>query len=396
MKIVRTTGGPGRPWRAVAAGSLALLTLAACGSGGGGTSADGGLPQTIRIVSVNPETGPTSFAGLGAEEGYKVATKEINDTRFFGDSTLSVTYEDDKGEPVTAANKLSAAVSDRSVPAVFGSIATPSALAMSPIAQKAGLPIIYTQAGSDGVVVGDYTWRATPLMISFYPIMKKFVAEQGWKSLGIIYTTSSPTLIKIGSTVLPDLAKELGISVVGSVGTTPTTQDFSAPIAQILGAKPDGVAVIQTGASNVTAMTQLRQAGYTGPVLGNSGAGAGNLTPAGANGAGMVWPTDFSSLVSSPGSEKFSGLYRQMFGKEPTNYAAEAYDAAWFVARAIKAAGSTDRAKVKDAMVAAGKEPMSGALGDQLRWVDGTLQAPGVVVEWTGTAEKLLYNGKDV
>jgi branched-chain amino acid transport system substrate-binding protein len=374
-----------------------LVSMSACASSSGGDSSNSdGLPKTINIASVNPETGPTSFAGLGAEQGYKVAIKQINDEKFLGDTKLSVKFEDDKGEPVTGAGKLSSAVADRNVAAVFGSIATPSALAMSPIAQKAGMPIIFTQAGSDGVVLGDYTWRATPLMISFYPIVKKYIEEQGWKSIGIIYTSASPTLEKIGSKVLPDLADELGIKVAGSVGTTPTTQDFAAPISQILKRKPDGVAVIQIGAANATAMTQLRRAGYDGPVLGNSSAGAGNLKPAGGAGAGMVWPSDFQADVESSASEKFNELYKAMFKKAPTNYAAEAYDGAWFLARAIKAANSTDRSKIKDELVAEAEKPMSGALGDNLEWKDGTLQAPGVVIEWTGTAEKFLYKGSDL
>ena len=62
------------------------------------------------------------------------------------------------------------------------------AVAQSPaLVQKSGLPIIYTQAGSDGVVIGDYTYRATPLMREYYPIIKKFIQDKGYKSVGIVY-----------------------------------------------------------------------------------------------------------------------------------------------------------------------------------------------------------------
>ena len=55
---------------------------------------------------------------------------------------------------------------------------------MSPIAQKRSLPIVYTQAGSEGVVIGDYTYRATPLMSSYYPIIEEVHRGEGLKSIG--------------------------------------------------------------------------------------------------------------------------------------------------------------------------------------------------------------------
>ena len=134
-----------------------LLSVAACGggdsdSGGGGSASEGGsLPDTIKIAGINPETGPAAFAGLSAEKGYELAIKEINEQKFLGDSTtLEVTFTDTKGEIPTAASELSTAIADQSVSAVFGSVSSQEAVAQSPLAQNAGLPIIYTQAGSRG------------------------------------------------------------------------------------------------------------------------------------------------------------------------------------------------------------------------------------------------------
>lgn len=183
------------------------------------------------------------------------------------------------------------------------------------------------------------------------------------------------------------------MTVTGSVGVVGTTQDFSAPISQILSGKPDVVSILLVGASNPTAMKQLRQAGYTGDVLGNSGASAGNLKPAGADGAGMVWPVDFNYQMAAPSSQKFAKAYAAEYGEQPLNYAAEAYDAAWFLAKSIKQAGSADRAAIKDAMAVVAKEKFDGALGTGLTWQDRDLQVPGVVVRWNGTGENLLYEG---
>jgi branched-chain amino acid transport system substrate-binding protein len=388
-----------RSRRAVVALSTAglLLSVAACGGGSGssssgssGGSGGGSLPATIKVAGIEPETGPAAFAGLSAEKGYKLAVSQINDQKFLGDKTkLEVNFTDTKGQIPTAASAVSTAIADKTVAAAFGSVSSQEAVAQSPLAQQAGLPIIYTQAGSEGVVVGDYTYRATPLMSSYYGVLKDFVKKNGWKTVGVIYV-STPTLVEVATKSLP----ALGLDVVASVNNTPTTQDFAPAIAQVLAKKPDVVSILQVGAANPTAMTQLRQAGYTGTVLGNSGASAGNLKPAGANGKGMVWAVDFHREQTAASSQDFVKAYKAQYNEDPLNYAAEAYDAAWFLARSIKDVGSADRAKIKDGMKSVASKPFTGALGKDLAWKDQTIQVGGAAVQWDGTTDALLYAAK--
>ncbi|NEM05670.1 ABC transporter substrate-binding protein [Geodermatophilus normandii] len=382
--------------RAVLAGLTAavLMGTAACGGSddGGGGSADG-LPETIKLVSVNPTTGVVAFAGNAANQGYQLAIQEINDSDLLEGSQLELELVDTRSEPQTAAQEATTAIADSEVAAIFGSVSSNEAIAMSPLLQQRGLPVIYTQAGSDGVVVGDYTWRATPLMSSYYPILSRYVEEQGFSSLGVLYTSATPTLQEVGSETVPQMAEDLGIEITASIDIPATTQDYSAPISQVLESEPDAVVALLVGAANVTVMQQLRQAGYAGPVLGNSGASAGNLVPAGADGADMVWPVDFNFQQTAESSQAFVEAYRAEYGEDPLNYAAEAYDAAWFLARSIAAAGSADREAIKDAMVAQAEETFDGALGEGLSWEDGTIVVPGVVVRWTGDGEELLYEG---
>ena len=389
MKISRSR-------RAVVALSTAglLLSVAACGgdsgggdTGGGGGSEGGSLPDVINFVSINPETGPAAFAGLSAEDGFRLAIKEINEQGFLGDNTtIEVEFKDTQGQIPTAASELSTAIADQSVSAVYGSVSSQEAVAQSPLAQQAGLPIIYTQAGSEGVVIGDATYRATPLMSSYYPVLKNYVEENGWETVGVIYAPT-PTLEEVATTSMEDL----GLETVASVNLPLTTQDYTPAIRQVLDADPDVVSILVVGASNPTAMTQLRQAGYDGPVLGNLGASAGNLLPAGEDGADMVWAADFHPEQEIESTQAFVEAYNEEYGEDPLNYAAEGYDAAWFLARAIKEAGSAERADIIKGMGAVAEEPFTGALGEDLSWKDGTIQVPGAAVRWTGTESELLY-----
>jgi branched-chain amino acid transport system substrate-binding protein len=371
--------------------AAALMTVAACGSSDGDSAGANGLPKTIKIVAINPTSGPAAFAGESANSGYKLAIKEINASDILGGSKISLSFEDSKGEAQTAAQQTSQAIADKNVQAIFGSVLSSDAVVMSPLVEKQGLPTVYTQAGSAGVVVGKYTYRVTPLMSTYYPVSEKWLTEGGYKSVGIIYTQATPTLVEVGSKTLPALAEKLGIDVVANIATPATTQDFSSVIKQVLDKEPDLVAILQVGAANVTAMKQLRQAGYTGDVLGNSGASGGNLTPAGNDGAGMVWPTDFDHAQKAEISQKFVTAYKAEYNEDPLNYAAEAYDAAYFMARSLAKAASGDRKALADAMADEASKPMDGALGEGLTWKDGTIVVPGVMVRWDGTKGVLLY-----
>lgn len=373
---------------------VALITLAACGeTGGGGPAAGDGLPKTIKVVSINPTTGVVAFAGEAANKGYELAIKEINESGFLEGSTIELEFKDTKSEPQTAAQEMTKVTSDSSVSAIFGSVSSQEAVTMSPLAEKQKVPTIYTQAGSDGVVIGDYTWRMTPLMRDYFTLLNPFLEESGAESIGIIYTEATPTLQDIGGVMLPSMAEELGVEVTSKIGTQATTQDFSAPISQVLADDPDLVAVLLSGASNATAMTQLRQAGYEGPVIGNSGASAGNLDPAGEDGNGMVWPITFNHQQSAPSSQDFVERYKAEYGDLPLNYAAESYDAAWFLARAIKQAESANRTDIMEAMQSLAGDSFDGAVGTGLTWEEQTLVVPGVVMEYNVDGEKLLYEG---
>jgi branched-chain amino acid transport system substrate-binding protein len=374
----------------------ALLLAAACGSGGssGASGGKGKLPAEIKLVSVNDLTGPAAFAGLSANKGYELALDEINKQHYLGGSTkLVLDKKDPAGQAQTAATQVSAAIADRSINAIFGPVTSGEAVAAAPIADKAKMPIIFTQAGSEGVVIGPYTFRATPPMSSYYPRIADYLKEKNVKTISIIYNAAFPTLKEIGEKVLPSVAQQNGVTIKSSTGVQTTTQDFTAPIAKLVGDKPDAAAILLVGAANATGMKQLRQAGYTGPVIGNAGAGGGNLKPAGVDAAGLTWPTDFHPDQKAKVTQDFVAAYKAKYGEAPLNYAAEAYDAAWWLARGIKSVGSAERVDIQKGVAAVAKQGFDGAMG-KLTFEGNDLRVPGALVQWDGTKEILLkdYN----
>jgi branched-chain amino acid transport system substrate-binding protein len=402
----------GQLWRVGGAALIAgaMLVTAACSSskssggsssssssaaaGGSSSAAKSNLPSVVQAAAITEASGSAGFAGAAADKGYELAEQQINDQHFLGSTTLKIDEQDNQSSAQTSASLVSAAIANKDYSAIFGPLLSNDSVAAAPIAQKSQMPIIFTQAGSDGVVIGDYTFRATAPMSTYYEdLAGKYLQSKGVKTLGLMYTTSTPTLAQLGTTTIPDMAKKYGITITSTTTVQSTTTDFSAPISKLIGGKPDAVAMLLVGAQNPTAMTALRQAGYTsGVVLGNAGAGAGNLKPAGSSGAGMTWPTDFSALSTDTNAQAFVTAYTAKFGSAPLNYAAEAYDAAWMLARALKQSGSADRADVQKGLAAVAKTGFTGAEG-KITFVGNDMRVPGTLVQWNGTAETLVSAG---
>ncbi len=121
-----------------------------------------------------------------------------------GDSTLVVEYSDTAGNAQTAASQATEAISNDEYVAAFGPVTSGTAVAVAPVAERGKLPIVFSQAGSEGVVIGDYTFRITPPMATYYPKIADYITSEDVKTMSVVYTSDFPTLNGIATETLPD------------------------------------------------------------------------------------------------------------------------------------------------------------------------------------------------
>lgn len=371
--------------------AVAILGVAGCSGGsGGGSTASGEMPSEITLFSVTDKTGTLSYAGSNQLKGIELAIGEINDQKYLGESTVKLESRDTAGEAQTAASQVTEATVNPDVAAILGTVTSAQSIAIAPLAQAAKVPIVFTQSGSEGTLVGEYTYRATAPMATYYDQAGEYLQQQGVKTLGILYNSANPTLTQLSEKTIPEMADQFGYTVASTSSVQNTTQDFTAPIAKILADNPDGIAIMMNGAQNATAVSQLRQAGYDGTLVTHTGSGAGNLTPAGPAGAGMTWPTDFTYHGTNPATQEFVAAYRAKYnGENPNNYAAEGYDAAWMIAHAIEKSGGASREDIQNGLQQVVAEGFTGAEGD-VTFEGNDMRVKGAVVQWNGTEEVLL------
>ncbi|WP_132992151.1 ABC transporter substrate-binding protein [Gordonia zhaorongruii] len=386
MFITRTRGAV-----VAALATATMVTAAACGGGGTGAQQSGqGIADTITLHAVNDQTGPVAYAGVGASKGAELAIEQINEQGFLGKGVrLTMEQSDAAGEIDRAVSDMTKAMADDQVSAILGPTMGQQAAAVAPMVNQRKVPTVFTQSGSEGVVTGDYTFRATAPMESYYDSAMAWLESKKLTDLSMIYNATFPTFANLGKDVVPSEAKERGLSIGQTIEAQSTTQDFTGQAQQIASAKPQAVVMLLTAPQSVTFLKQLRQAGYRGQVVGTSVQGSGNAKAAGAAADGLVYPVDYSAAMENQSARDFAAAFEKKYGAAPDTYAAEGFDAIWWIARGITSSNDSSRQGIQQGMTKVAEKGFTGAMGD-IDFDGNDMRVSGVMVRWQDGKESLV------
>jgi ABC-type branched-subunit amino acid transport system substrate-binding protein len=129
--------------RILAAAGLMLATL-------GGARAEPGVTDTeIRVGDVNILTGPASFIGQAVSIGSKVAAAEINEKGGINGRKLVILTEDDGYVPARSFQAAKKLIEQDEVFSLNGTSGTANLLAMLPLIEQDGIPVVVTTTPSD-------------------------------------------------------------------------------------------------------------------------------------------------------------------------------------------------------------------------------------------------------
>jgi len=371
---------------AVAAACLSL-TIACTACGGGGTGGDAkGLPSTVTIKELGDISGATAYLGKQADNGAKLALKEINDSGFLGTTTLKLDVTDTASNPQTAASSAAQAAAG-DFPVVILNQITSTAAAAVPVLQRQKTPTIAPMTGPEATQGNSYVYNLATPITTMQHLNLAYAQKQGATKLGIIYDSGIATFANIATKDYPEMVGDYGMQVVGSAAVTTSTVDVSAPVNKVVGSGADAIWIGTLGAQAVSIIKEARRDGFQGIFLSTAGVSGGALAPAGKDAVGVTWSNEYSA--ATPAAAKFAKKYSAAFGGEVgIQVAANSYDAVWLAARVIKEAGTTDRAAVADAL--AKVTALENSPRGKVTIKDNQAYATGVLLQWDGTNEILV------
>jgi branched-chain amino acid transport system substrate-binding protein len=323
----------------------ALVALAC----GGGKSGD-----AIVVGHVASMTGDTATFGRSADQGIRMALEEVNAAGGVLGKKLQVVTEDDRSvteEARSAAQKL---IQRDQVIALLGEVASSRSLAAAPEAQRAKVPMISPGSTNPKVTeVGDYIFRACFIDPFQGAVMARFaVDELHAKRLAILFDFKQDYSVGLAE-FFRQTAKQLGAEIVADERYTSGDIEFRAQLTTIRAANPDAIFVPGYYTELGLIAKQARELGITVPLLGGDGWDSEKTLEIGGEAVeGYFFSTHYAADSDNPRVQEFVKRFTAKYGATPDAMAALGYDTAGILADSLKRAGSTESAKLRDAIAA--------------------------------------------
>jgi branched-chain amino acid transport system substrate-binding protein len=317
---------------------------------------------TIKIGMCAPVTGPAAESGGYAIKGAKLALDAVNKAGgILGKQAELIVEDDQTTNPgiVLAFSKL-AAQSD--IVAFLGSIRSTQVHAMAPDVLKLGKPVMI--GGTDP----NLTHMGNQWLFRFRPndsYSGRVIAEYGVNTLGkkkwfVLHSTDA--FGTAGGKALTEALGKLGATATDQ-GYANQSQDFTPVVLAIKQSGADILGSYFTFENDLGIFgRQLRQLGVNIPWVGSPS--IVNITALKLAGPALYNTYGVADYAedSSEGSKAFGKVYRDAVKVAPDNQSSWTYDAINVLSASINKAGSTDPAKIREAILATKKFP--GAEGE--------------------------------
>jgi branched-chain amino acid transport system substrate-binding protein len=377
--------------------ACAALGAAGCGGSGSGGEAASSKGQTLKIGLSVPLSGPDAGLAVPLIDGAKLAAKQAN-APGGAPGGVKLDIQDDQEKPEIGTAVARKFCGDQSISAVVGHFASIVSLGAAPIYSRCGpMAMVAPTSSNDLLSQKGY--------VSFFRICGRNSqqAERSaiWVAKNLPDVKRVATIDANDATTRP-LAQKFGDvfaqqgggrTVIDREQITAGGSDFRGVLTKILAKRPDLIYMglfVQDGA---LVIKQARQLGYRGPMLGMDAMATPDVAKlAGTNAAEGVYISNLGldpGKLSGPASD-FVAAYKSAYGSTPPAYAADGYDAVRVILAAWKRAGTTDRAKLRDAIA---KTSMQGVQGHLAFTPAGDQQDPAIGI-YQFKSGQLAFVGK--
>lgn len=342
--------------------------LAGC-QGGSSTTATSGTTNTtasggtIKIGVVTPLTGQTSTFGQSAQKGLQLLQEETNNGSGILGKKIEFIFSDDEGKAATAVTVGQKLINSDKVVGIVGPLTSTCANSLAPICQQDQIPMV-TGTGTNTKITqaGDYIFRTCFIDPFQGQAVATFAADDlKAKTAAIVYNNGDDY-----SKGLADAFKEYftkkGGTIVDSETYNTGDKDFNAQLTKVAPKNPDVMFLPDYYNTVAVIAKEARAAGIKATFLGGDGWDSSELFSIGGDAVdGSYFSNHYSPDDTSAEVVNFIKAYKAKYNNEvPDAMAALNYDAGKVLLQSITKAGSTDAAKIRDALKAYDGTVVSG------------------------------------
>ena len=313
----------------------------------------------IKLGEFASMTGKEAVFGQNVNKGTRLAVEETNAAGGVLGRKLELITEDNQSKPGESATVVKKLISRDKVTVILGEITSGRTLEAAPIAQAAKIPLISPGATNTEVTAkGNYIFRVCFIDDFQGTVMAKFARETlKLKRVAILSSVSSAQSVGLAKYFRERFTSSTTV-IAAEQKYGEGDKDFRAQLTAIKAAGADGIFVPGYYAEAALICKQARDLGFTLPLLGVDGWESPDLIAiAGAAAEGCYLSTHYSPESKSPAVVAFNARFQKRWGISSNALSVLGYDATMLAIDAIRRAGSTDGAKIRDSLAMTANYP---------------------------------------
>ena len=360
--------------------TLVLTVFVGCGQkapngpeqGNAPPAGSGTAGETIKIGIIGCHTGEYAQYGLGVLNGATLYIDELNANGGINGKQIEIVKYDNKGDNQEAINAFNRAV-EEGITAVVGDVLSGNTMALVGKAYPLNMPVITPSATAAGVTYDaetDTVYSNVFRTCFIDPFqgekMANYAKEKlGAKTAAVFYETGNDYAVGVKDAFI-ETCTALGLELVAEEGYATADVDFRSQLTTIASKNPDVLFCPNYYEDDGLIITQAREVGFTGTVMGSDGMSGVSGYASAEDLEGSVYCSGYA-----PGStdvvKAFEAAFTAKFGADTLNmFAATAYDAAMVLCNALSVAEGKG--------LAAGSDDYKQAVNDAIRDNSGDLE----------------------
>ena len=317
---------------------------------------------TVKVGLMTTLSGPGAGLGVDIRDGFKLAIKSGGGK--LGGIPASIVEADDSASPDIGRQTADRMVKQDKVDFLTGIVFSNVMLAVGAPTFASKTFYVSTNAGPSqyaGEGCNPYFFSASYQNDNMHEVVGKIVTDKGYKRVALI-APNYPA----GKDALTGFKRFYQGTVSSETYTSLTQLDYGTEISKLRAEKPDAVYIFLPGGLGINFIKQFVGAGLSKDMtLFGPGFSADEdvIKAVGEPMLGMFNSSQWAHDLDNAANKKFVADFQKEYGRLPTMYAAQGYDAARLIDAAVRDSKGKldDKAAVRKALEAAKFESVRGS-----------------------------------
>jgi branched-chain amino acid transport system substrate-binding protein len=325
-------------------------------------AAPAGAADKVKVGMLSTLSGPGAGLGVDIRDGFTLGLKHLGGK--LGGLPAEVIVADDQQKPDVAQQAAEKMVKKDKVDFMTGIVFSNIMLAVGPSVFESKTFFVSANAGPSqlaGEQCNPYFFNVAWQNDNLHEAVGKYVAERGFKKVALL-APNYPG----GTDAFAGFKRTYGKPVAEEVLTKLGQLDYAAELAQLRASKPDALYIFLPGGMGINFIKQFVAAGLSRDIqLFAPGFSADEdiIKAVGAPMMGLFNSSQWAHDIDNPQNRKFVADFQKDFGRLPSLYASQGYDAALLMDAAVRDSKGKleDKDAVKKALEAAKFQSVRGA-----------------------------------